>query len=200
MVKNFFKGFGKPELTMDERQRTSARLLTQMISDRDSELWNLVKGASNSQICLEPKRELNKQDTLWHIEETKVRWDVLNPGCPNYVPIHMVVMPLTQIRKTGDLARSIINAVFNRSTDELTMGLQLSNDDENCSVYSINTKDKDKPLTMKDKDMEVLGRFSMYSTYSMIAQILKFDGKSIDEVTEDFAQCLNIPTHQLKYI
>lgn len=178
-MKKMFKGFGKPKYTADERQMAACELLRMTLRD-DEAMQKRVNSSLNKTHIIDPENEdwLETASLNYSVGTRDIRWDLLNPGCPDLVGIRMFTK--TGPMKLQEAVRNCFTAVYDRSKKVMGVALQLDfKDAKASSTMGLDvTTENVEPADMSERLEKALMRFSIWSTYDFAHEALVAQGDS----------------------
>ena len=174
-----FKGFGKPKYTADERQMAGGATLTHQLK-KDEFLLSKLNAGTNQVYLLFPDNdsfmEYDMEKYQYSLGEGTVRWDLLNPGCPDLVGIRMYTK--CGRLKALEASRNCFTAIYDRAKKIVTIALQvdfLSETDSGCMSIDLTS---DELLTIEEppeRHAKALNRFTHWSSYDMARSMVSRD-------------------------
>ena len=168
-----FKGFGKPKYTADERQLAGGVELVRMFKT-DNPILSQVNAGNNEAYIVYPKNDgfLNDKEFSFSVATLPVRWDLLNPGCPDLVGIRMFTKPGRL--KILDASRNCFTAVYDRSKKLLSYALSIDELDlSNVSKVTMDLNAEEAtPVEAPDRNAMALKRFTNWTVYELCTSSL----------------------------
>ena len=183
-----FNGFGKPQYTPDERQNIMSNGLMDLLM-HEKKFLSMLNASRNQmfQLCPHTAQDLTrfKEDNAPQFisGDTPIRWDVLNPGCPDLVP--MIVFT-KEGRRDGTFAvkqgaANCFTALWNRATQVLTVSNQWE-DEERMGMASLSLKDgKRSVIETPDRTFDAMNRFTSWNIFDMARRCLR-DPNEMDQL------------------
>jgi hypothetical protein len=172
-----FKGFGKHKYTADDRQIAAASALAnQLLSDEF--MQSKVNAGTNQIYLVLPENDdfLVSADYKYTFGEATIRWDLLNPGCPDLVGIRMFTRKFKDLRNTRSLegSRNSFTAIYDRSKKIMTAALQLDSISEGlsaCVSFDLTAED-DELIDIPERHKTPLARFTDWSAYDFALSLI----------------------------
>ena len=171
-----FKGFGTPKYSADERQMAASAVLSTLLKD-DNKHLSRINAGSNLAYILYPDNDgfLTNTTFDFSVGELPLRWDLLNPGCPDLVGIRMFTK--CGHLKVLDGTRNCFTAIYDRSKKLISYALQIDAIDKGTSSHlTVDLNQEDASLVETPKrNGEALARFTHWSVYEMSLSMVPKD-------------------------
>tara|TARA_R110002012_G_scaffold210576_1_gene381254 strand:- start:1784 stop:2404 length:621 start_codon:yes stop_codon:yes gene_type:complete len=194
-----FKGFGKHKYTADERQMQAVTNLAGQLRE-DKFMQSKVNAGTNQIYLIMPESDdfMVTSEYKYTFGEGTIRWDLLNPGCPDLVGIRMFTKPFKDLGKTRTLegSRNSFTAIYDRSKKIMTAALQLDSVSEGhsaCISFDLTAEDRmdDELIDTPERHKTSLERFTDWSAYDFALSLIpKDDVERINAMTEKVRELL----------
>lgn len=160
------KGFGKQtKLTGDDRQFFVANSILTILGDNPPKQIGL---GQNKVFYFAPTQRIKSKGGQmgWNILTRDMRWDLLNPGQPNLVPL--VATCSHGIKSLEDEAKNTLTAVYDRAVKQVTFALSLDNYSDEDAAIICSDLDGKKVIEPAEETTDALRRLTQWSTYQMV--------------------------------
>ena len=158
----------------------------------------LGKSVNTNNVLL-PEGDVSKDMVRWDICTEAMRWDLLNPGMPNLIPIQVYTKPLKSMKTIGETYNCIITALFDLQTERLALCFKQETDIEKgtktSATYDYKANDW---VTPDEMTMKALDRLESFRAYRMLSDNMQNEKQSDQELVRDsMAELLGMDSTQL---
>lgn len=171
-----FKGFGKQQFTADERQIAGGAFLTNLLKN-DKQNLTKINASNNKAHIIYPENDgfLTDSEIKFSLGAMDLRWDLLNPGCPDLVGIRMFTK--CGRMKALDATRNCFTAIYDRAKRYVTMSLQIDETgDTSLACVTVDlTGDGPVSIETPERNEKALTRFTHWSIYDMSLSMVPKD-------------------------
>ena len=168
-----FKGFGKKnKLSNDDLQFFVANSLATIMSNDPPKKIGL---GQNQVFYFAPAKEIQRTDSdmTWQLVSRDMRWDLLNPGQPNLVPL--IAVCSHGVRTMEDEAKNTVTAVYDRAIKQLTLALSLDSCSKEDAAIICTDLATREVVEASEQTTDALSRLTQWSTYKLCKNYLPED-------------------------
>lgn len=193
MLNKIFKGFGSHKKSMFEMQRQGFMSLLQLVQKEKK----LISRSRNELHVYGIKKEF-KDSMEWQSVVSPIRWDLLNPGYPNLIPLQMI------LKETSTLMEAMEAMMFGvydlRDGRTIVAMSEEGNEREELTMYGSDTA---KENSTPDKEItQVINRLTIAMSIRICKLYLKPDAdpELVNEMWQHMADEIDLDPKTLALI